>query len=275
MRHLEWLNINGQRSYPIKEDCSQLDVTGNFKLPNELLVDAVLAVDANVIERVYIYKVVILPDLITITLAQQDGITIGAATAVNHTPNAWYLIQGYGDYKYMQGKLVLGDIPNAVGTYEFSLETAELEPTVIIPNIRGVTSLGIHSNNALPLTGHVKLEEGFNIRLSYDYARNAIRIDAIEGAGLGTSCVCPEENIPPGDPIKFINGIGADDGYNFNVQGVGCISVTAIENGIKIENTCEEVCCDCEDMADLQDALDALLNQLNLVDGRVRTLENC
>jgi len=280
VRHLEWLNLNSQRSYPIKEDTTRTDDTGNFVIPNGLLVDAVVAVDTGDIETLYIKQLTILPDTLTLVLYSQDNTLVGSSIVdrSTHQANDYYVLQGFGEFTTLRGKLVIGEIPDVVGAYSFSQSATELESKVLIPNLRGVSSLGIYSTSPdipAPLRGHVKLSEGFNIRLTYDYTNNAIRIDAIEGAGLGTSCVCPDDSIPPGNPIKFINGIPPDDSRNFNVQGVGCITVTPIENGIRIENTCEEPCCDCEDVAALQAIADALSARISSLDTRVLTLENC
>ena len=278
MRHIEYLNLNSQRSYPIKEDASKTDVSGNFKLPTEFLVDCVIAIDTSEIEELYIKQVIFLPDIVTVMIADQNTDTVGACTiaASSHTPNDYYVIQGYGNYVTLQGKLNVGEIPSVVGIYDFEPEATTFEAGVLIPNLRGVASFGIYSQKTSPpdpLEGHVKLIPGYNIRLTYDYAYNAIRVDAIEGAGLGTSCTCPEEDIPPGEPMKFLNGMPPDESGNANIQGVGCISVENIANGVRISNTCEDVCCDCEDVADLQDISDNLQNQITALEVRVQAAE--
>ncbi len=256
MRHLEWLNLNSQRSYPIKEDLSKLDVTGNFRIPNELLVDAVIVVDLEVISKVYIKSLTILSEILSISFGDQNENLIGAVTA-SATPNASYLIQGNED---LIGKIVVGEIPDTIGAYEFKLEATELESRVIIPNIRGLKSLGIYGTNE-PLEGHVKLKEGNNVRLTYERSLNAIKID--------TKCQ-PLETV---DCIKYINGIPSDSSNNFNIQGIGCIKVSPISNGIKIENTCEEPCCDCTSIDNLNITIDNLNEQIYSLDERITALE--
>lgn len=267
-KNIEWLNSNSQRNYPLKENVSRIDNTGNFTIPNELFLDAVFVTNIN--NDFFVKKIMFFDSIIVINIHDKNDEFV-STTSVNvstHTENDSYIIQGQGVYSNLQGKFVLGNLVNvsamALGSYEFTIETAKLEDTVVIPSIRGVDSI---TNEDVSLVGDVEIKEGFNVRIRVDEAENCIFIDAIDGEGLGPFCPCEEDTFV-GDPIFTINGIPPDGSNNFNIRGIDCIEVQGVQGGIEIENTCQEVCCDC----DIGDDLDALQEQIAALELKVSDL---
>lgn len=275
VHNLEWLNLNSERNYPIKENASRFDITNSVQLPNQLIVDAVFVTDIN--NNFYVKSVQFLGSAIIISIYDQNNTFVGNVTVMASTHETYesYQVDGHGIYKYLQGKLVIGDLDNIdiIGNYEFSFESTRFEETVIIPNIRGVTSISVVGKNTV-LVGDVQLVAGYNCRLRIDESSNTIYIDAIEGQGLGPACNCDEEPIELVG-IKTINGIRPreSDG-NFDIRGVGCIEVASLSNGIEIRNTCEEPCCDCDDVNALLASLSDKQTQLTELDRRVLVLEH-
>lgn len=275
VHNLEWLNLNSERNYPIKENATRKDTTGSVELPNQLIVDAVFVTDVN--NSFYVKTVQFLDISTIISIYDQNDVFVGTVTIMKdtHTTYESYQVDGHGIYKYLQGKLVIGDLSNIeiLGTYEFVFDATKFEDTVIIPNIRGVTSISVVGKNTL-LIGDVQLVAGYNCRLRIDEAENKIYIDAISGEGLGPVCNCDEEPLELVG-IKTINGIRprTSDG-NFDIRGVGCIEVAGLSNGIEIRNTCEEPCCDCDDVNALLASLSDKQTQLTDLDRRVLVLEH-
>lgn len=274
--NIEWLNLNANRNYPIKEDASRLDLTGSYELPVDFIVDAVFVININNSRRFFIKKLSIYSDVVNAQIYDETDKLCFTFTVIKtgFTTNQLVPIQGFNDDATAEGKIVIGSLDTILdgpqGIFEFDIFGTEFEPTTVIPNIRGVFTLSKYDALAtFPLLqNHVKLEEGNNIQLTVIPETNTIRIDAIEGAGLGAVCDCEEDDpVASAQPVAFINGIGGDSDFNFNLRGIGCISITPIENGLKIENTCVENCCGCSDLETLQALADSL-------DARVDALEN-
>jgi len=265
---LEWLNKNSLRAYPLKEDTSRLDVTGTYLLADDFIVDLVWVIGTHKERRFFLKLLSIFGSVITGTLYDESGLPAAtfAVDALTHTRYKKYTITGIGEYEGSKGKLVVGEteklLSNPQGAFEFDLSGSELEPSTVIPDIRGVSSLSKlgDAGEVFPrLTEHVLIGAGYNTRVRIEEALNLIRVDAIDSVGLGPICDCPDDFGLP-ECIAFINGISPDAGFNFNIRGVGCISVTPESNGIKIENTCVDPCCDCDEIADLEARVIALEN---------------
>ena len=277
-RHLEWLNGNSNRSYPLRNSGAKKDTTDSLEFPSELILDAVFTVaDVDLklyVKSLYIYDIGIvirIHDYVTDVLVTSLSIDIAS-----HVLYDSYILSGVGDYKSVQGKIVVGNLESlsstAIGTFEYSKEDTIFESSVLIPSLRGVSSLGVNDNSTI-LIGDVKLKPGFNFRLRVNKEENAIYFDAIEGQGLGVECPCEEDE--PRTPIYTFNGMYADDSGNINIKGTGCIEMGQVSNGLTVSNICEALCCECDDVNALLAALAA--NNLLLVnlDKRVNTLEVC
>jgi hypothetical protein len=270
--NLEWLNLNSLRNYPIKEDCSRYSGCGFF-LPNELIVDAVFVVN-NPNTALHIKHVENYPNTIIIKIYDTNDVYFGNITINKdtHVKNDVYYVVGVNEYAHCQGKLVIGKTNNICffGDVNFLPEQTMFESSVVIPNLRGVSSLLV-DNYTEPLYGDINIKAGYNVRLRVDNATNSIYIDAIEGEGLGPECQC--ENEEEEWCIKRINGVLSDSSNNFNIYGIGCIEVESIVNGIKIKNTCEEVCCDCDEIQDLEASLEEKQTKITELESRVEALE--
>jgi len=261
IRNVEWLNKNSQRSYPVKEGATQYDLSGSYRLVSSFIVDMVWAVDVHKDRRFFLRYLSVLPDVISGQLydeTNQPAATFSIDVSA-HTTYDFYELVGVKTYKNCAGKLVVGELApllaSSIGLFEFDLAGTEFEARTVLPHIRGVTSISkkpIGETTFALLQNHILFKDGFNTHVIIDADTGTIRIDAIEGAGLGLICDCPDEDAEP-PCIAFINGIPGDASRNFNIRGIGCIEITGIENGIEISNTCVTNCCDCEDI----DALEA------------------
>lgn len=277
IQHQEWLNQNSYRSYPIKESVSRyaVDSAGriltDIQIPNQLIVDLVLTVAADTSLRVYVSKVALIGDFVSIALYDEsdNSITTVAVDISTHTPNTAYPLVGADTYEDARGTIVVGDLSTlrnslSEGSFNFTLATAELEPAVVRPDIRGVRSLRTDSNGELSelLFGHVRLVAGENIRLTPFPSDNSIRIDAIDATGFEDECECVDDFQRP--CLRTINGINISD---LQIVGDKCIEVNTSGNEIQLTDKCSAPCCGCIELEFLTRNIDLLEDQLSRLEG--------
>jgi hypothetical protein len=281
----EWLNENSLRAYPIKEDATRYPVDSDgvaltdIALPNFIIVDMVLTTAEPTTLRVYLGQLAYVGDLMTFVLKDSNDVQITSITVTpsTHTKNQAYEFAGAGDYADARGVLVIGDLSDlarmlAEGLYTFTLESAEFEPRVIRPDIRGVRSVQLvnpESESAL-IYGHIRLLAGNNVRLSYDAETNTIRIDGISGENLNEPCECDDvlgqENV-----IRTCNGIPIPD---LIIQGDGqCVEVVTEGNIITITDKCSEPCCDCPELEFLTESLKILESTVGNLESYAQELD--
>ncbi len=264
----EWLNQNSLRNYPFCEDVrlNPRDESGNritdIRLPNFVVVDFTLTMPSPDVMSVYMSTFAKVANLATFTFADADGLNVAtlAVDMSQHTKNQAYNLVGIGSYSDVRGRVVIGDLdslPNVVpeGLYSFELGDAELEPSVVRPDIRGVRSLQIDQDETLSaqLFGHVKLVEGVNIQLTHLPSYNGIRIDAINGAGLNAECDCDDPLTPV--CVESLNGIALAD---IELIGDDCVEVSVEGNRIVISDKCAEPCCGCPELEFITENLKVL-----------------
>ena len=290
--NVEWLNQNSQRNYPLSEGVNRKDVTGTFELPLDLILDLVWPVQAAAdvqTDRFYVYSVTAFGEGVTVTLGyhivgQLEGTPIGSVSvaAATHQENQAYFISGIGDFYDSIGKITIGRLDNILtsgGLYNFSLDNSRLEPTVVRPNLRGVSAMILVNNEdrSDPIHGDVELVAGTNVRLvpSPNPGGNPqIRIDAIQGAGLNQECDCSDQ-LPEDAPcVRTINGIPPDDAGNFTFLGDECITLEGVDNGIQMKDACSQACCGCEELEKIIQDLEQLLLQVNTLDNLTSRLDS-
>ena len=275
----EWLNQNSLRNYPFRENTRLIpeDSLGNILtdlvLPNSLIVDFVITTpyDSAALE-IYLSQVAYVGTLLTFKFVDADDESIAniAVDLGTHTVNDGYNITGVGEYEDVRGRIVIGDTSDLVnafpqGSYYYTNGAAQMEVCTVRPDIRGIRSLQLEqgANLSERIYGHVKLLEGSNIRLTYIPEYNAIRFDAINGAGFNEVCECDD---PYSDTcITSINGIAIDD-----VELIGdgsCIDVRVEGNRILLYDSCSEPCCGCPE-------LEFLTQNLKILESTVSNLEN-
>ena len=260
----EWLNSNAHRAYPFRED-TVLSPVGALAvtLPNYVFVDLVLAVGGDPSVSVQLGQLSFAGNFLSAVFVDGSGNTV-TSVAVNlatHLPNAYYALTGVGDYSDARGKVVLGnlsalrsDLPE--GAYSFALGSAQLEPSVVRPDIRGVRSLQVGTTNAASnlLYGNIRLVAGPSIQLTY-LGSNQIRIDALGTPNFNEPAACDESYSPP-VPVSTINGIPA---ANVKIVGDGkCVDVSVSGNVITIADTCSQPCCGCSELEFLTQRIELL-----------------
>lgn len=278
--NLQWLNHNSQRSYPLTERATKLDITGTIKLPDSFIVALYLPIHSGLSfapNNFHIRSVLISPTGFNVTVgytADQQTVDVAAANIVrsNYQPNRSYALGGIGNFDDCVGRIVLGHLDEIdklpPGQYEFNQAGGELETDAIRPMLRAVTRLQVLNNNELSeaIYGDVTLVAGNNVRITaVNYGlETEIIFDAIANVNLNNECFC---DVPDdGECIKCINGVCSGDG-NFVFAQDDCVQITPMSNGLKFEDTCAQPCCGCTE-------LDAIVDQINRFGDGVTTLQN-
>jgi len=277
--NVPWLNENTQRNYPISEEATLFDISGSFRLPLNLIVDLVWPVQATAdveTDHFHIYNVSIFGDGITITLGY-DGTPIGSVSVsrTTHEINQSYFISGIGDFYDSVGKIAIGELDTLLssgGSYSFDVAGGRLEPTVIRPNLKGVTAVVIidGQDRSDPLYGDVEFAAGRNMEFTVSTVPGGnprIRFDAVESADLTDDCEC--SNLTSDAPcIRSINGVTPDGSGNIELVSVDdCLVIEpgASGNQLQFKDQCSKSCCGCE-------KLNTVVEDLNLLTIEVSTL---
>lgn len=280
--NLQWLNHNSQRSYPLTERATKVDVTNTVRIPDSFIVNLYFPVHAGLnvnTNNFYVKTLLVAPTGYNIGIGYYDAIndaeivvgSVMIAEAV-HVPNSTYAIAGIDDFSDTIGQITIGKLDEIgrlpAGLYSFTRGAGELETDAIRPMIRGISSIrainGVEVSESL--YGDVEFIAGTNVRIDVSNINNkpTITFNAISGLNLSEVCECDENKT--GECIKCINGVCSGDG-TFTLEGSACIQVTGSDNGITITDTCALPCCGC-------DELDALKTQIDRFNDGVTTLQN-
>ncbi len=287
--NVTWLNHNAGRSYPLANDATKQDVSDTFKLPDDLIVGLYLAVPlAQIVDPAafFLKTLLVLPSSIKIEIGYYNGssnITVATAAVLRsaHTFGDSYSLRGVGDFYDAGGHVVLGHFANLdlqpAGSWQFELADGRLEPDVVRPQLRGITSIRVANGTSVgePLTGDIILRPGRNFRivpLLVVGEDPVLQFDAIEGEGLNEECVC-EDGTPTSEPIRTISKIKPTADGNFTLEGSDCVELTAITNGLQIRNTCSEPCCGCKELRVVTESLEQFGRQATTLQNFLVSLE--
>lgn len=282
-QNLEWLNHNAQRRYPFADDAELVDTTDAFKLPNDFVVELDLPVNAgmNVGPAGFFLKSVgAYAGGYGIEIGYQptDGDAVTVATALiprnGFTKNVPFALGGVGDFADTVGKIVIGRLGNIddqpPGFWEFTLDTARLDPDAVRPMIRGVSSITCVNGDqrSVPLVGDIELVAGTNMQIVPILQPGQdpiIRFNAISGEGTVDACVCEGEDANA-EPIKKINGVSATNAGDLTFIGSDCIQIETIANGIRIRDVCAQPCCGCAELERITQDLERFGSQAAAVE---------
>jgi hypothetical protein len=276
--NLEFLNHNAQRSYPLTAESTKQDTTQTFTIPNDFLVGLDIPVSAAmdmVTGQFFIRQVGLFASGVQLVVAYAtDTGYMDVASALIPTTgstirNKVFTLGGIEPFDDIVGKVVIGRIDSLQaqpsGLFTFNLEDTRIEPQVVRPMIKGITSFRVASATGATsdrFYGDIELVAGSNIQLSAVSAGSYTRIviSAISGAGTIQSCSCEGEaaTLPC---IKTINGIAPGTDGNFNLVGDNCLSIDTTSNGIKMTDSCSQPCCGCPELEEITRSLENMSAQ--------------
>jgi hypothetical protein len=261
--NLEWLNHNSQRSYPLAEDATKTDLTRTFILPDDFLLGLYLPVHAGLdvdVDLFFIRSISVFATGYNVSIGYNDNpsnpsiVASAIISQVTHTPNMSYALPGINQFDDTVGKLVIGVLDSInlqpAGQFFFDYAGGKLDSDCIRPMIRGIQSIRVLNNGELspPVTGHVILAAGSNFQISLaQVAGNpaTVTFNAVDGAGLTATCEC-EGDVGP--PIRTINGQPPTTAGDFTLNGIHCLTIEKITNGLQLDDTCSTPCCGCAEL---------------------------
>jgi hypothetical protein len=292
--NLEWLNANSQRSYPLSEVATKVDTTGTFTIPDSLILGLYLPIHSGLVaypENFYVKTVSIFATGLNVEIGYwngSSGVNVASATIAfsTHSEYKTYSLVGQDDFIDCFGRIVFGKIDELstlpAGAYDFSFAGGRLDSDSIRPMIRGVSSIRIINGQSVSnrMQGDIAFVAGTNMSISAagSSGNYSITFNAIKGEGLNIDCNCIDDD-PIGQCVRTVNGIGPDSGGNLTVIGDDCLNVTAVQNGIQIQDVCSKPCCGCvelqavtNDLVRFGEASNSLTNFLNRLEGSVNRM---
>ncbi len=284
----EWLDMNGQRSYPLSDDATKADITGTILLPDSFLLGIYVPIHDGLnvsADRFYLSRLSIFPAGYAVSIGYDDGSSSPptVATAVisraSHVEYNSYALAGVGDFDDCVGKVVIGKLDEIdaqpAGEYVFNRAGGRLDTDCIRPMLRGLSSLTVISNGVSSprLYGDVQLVAGQNMKISVHSLAGKIqvRLDALDGTGLNESCSC--EGTSQAAPLRTINGVAPDINGNIDILGSACTTVTGSGNSLVIRDTCATPCCGCPELQKLTDELQHFGDERATLENFVGTLK--
>jgi hypothetical protein len=237
---LDRLNECAHISFPFVEDTILADGTGALQLEDSFLLDLQAMIYSQDAGRLGMTAVAVNPAadelLVTFTYTPLAGAVITASALVPASASAWASMDSYRAAVHIAGVVSLypvfgpGVADAAAGrggnTYVFA--SCYIEPQCICVRNRHIVT-GMSSSTDVKLTGHVKVQGGYNSRISVIPSANALVIGAAIGEGLGMPCtqVLPVprncENL-----VYSINGMTPDWSGELTLQGGGGISIQGV-----------------------------------------------
>jgi hypothetical protein len=292
----EWLNANSVRSYPLSDAATKTDVSGSFRLPDSTILSLYLPVSAGInvqAENFYLSKLAVFSSGLLVQISYNDGsdepplVASASLSFSNHYEYKSYSLVGVGNFSDSVGKIVLGSINDLkalpAGDYSFSYAGGKLDTDCVRPVLRGVTSLTLVNGNDTSdkLVGEIQLVAGTNMRLtvvSSNANTSVVRFDAISGEGLSKDCVCTDNN-EEAPCIRTINGIAPTAAGDFSVLSDEGMTITPINNGIRLEDASSKPCCGCaeleavtRELTKFGDSALTFQNYLNRLEGSVNRM---
>jgi hypothetical protein len=290
LTHLEWLNENSQRAYPLTEDATKQDTTEAFELPDDFILGIQFPVHAGLdVEsgKFFLRKLSIFGVGFNISIAYDDGSAnppIVASTVISkstHVEYDYYALPGKNDFSDSVGTIIIGKLStiNSLppGQYTFDYEDGKLEVDAIIPHVRDVRSITVvnGSERSERLYGDIEINAGSNIQITAVVTANQpseIHISAIDGAGLDENCVCDDAIDAP--PIRTINGVSATTAGDFTLVGDDCIEIQSGSNSLLFADKCSSPCCGCEELEALTAEMEIFGTQAATVTGFINRLQS-
>lgn len=292
--NLEWLNANSQRSYPLSEVATKVDTTGTFTIPDSLILGLYFPIHSGLVaypENFYVKTVSIFATGLNVEIGYwngSSGVNVASATIAfsTHSEYKTYSLVGQDDFIDCFGRIVFGKLDELstlpAGSYDFSFSGGRLDSDAIRPMIRGVSSIRIVNGQSVSnrMQGDIAFVAGTNMSISASGSSGnySITFNAIKGEGLNIDCNCIDDD-PIGQCIRSVNGIVPDAGGNLAVVGDDCLNVTAVQNGIQIQDVCSKPCCGClelqavtNDLVRFGEASNSLTNFLNRLEGSVNRM---
>lgn len=268
VENLDFLNANTIRNFPIREGLSRTDTSGAFTIPDDFMVDLLLSVSSDPATRVYISRIVNMPDEIEIEFALYGSATQIGVVSLNpagHSRYTTYYMAASSSYAAATGKLVVGEVSTITtlpyGTFTFDQAATEVEARTVVPGLATVSRFVFRNadGSSFSVTGDVTIVAQTNTKFRL-IDSVTVAIDAGEGLGLNAPCA---DDRPC---LKTINNIPPDEDGNFTLTTSDCARFTNLASGtlkgLNLADSCCKPCLSCNEIGDLTQRLTQLESDL-------------
>lgn len=291
---VEWLNQNSLRAYPLHDEATRRDVSSDFTLPDDLIVDLTLSISFSSPQnpaRYHLSEVAVFGHGIVLTISYTDDLdvttTVGSVSvsAAAHTLNQSYFFYGVGpDFADVVGVITIGNLATTLalgGAYAFDLTGGRLVPSVVRPDVRSVTHLYTTNGDDTsdPIYGAVNLVSGANVVLDLDTdsSYNVITISVVPGENLQAECDCvvgglDDRSLPP--CIRTVNGVPPTEAGNLTIAGGDCLNITPHTAALRFEDSCAQPCCTAQELQILVTSINDLMTEIRTDHFLLSRLEN-
>ena len=286
--NLEFLNHNSQRSYPLTADATKSDITGTFEIPDDFLVGMDIPVSPAMdmeTGRFFVRQLGLFASGVQLIVAYDSGsdvvdVAIALIPLTDSSVNQVHVLGGVEPFSDTNGKVVIGRTDTIrtqpSGLFVFDIDGARLEPQVVRPMIRGVSSIRVSTATGTVserLYGDIELVAGTNVQFStvVTPGETKIVISALDGEGTIEQCVCEGDaaDIPC---IKTINRIPPAPDGNFSMIGDDCLSFFGEEAGIRLTDSCCAPCCGCTELEAITRDLERFASQRSILESFINQL---
>ncbi|NBQ68536.1 MAG: hypothetical protein EBU46_06760 [Nitrosomonadaceae bacterium] len=262
MNTLDFHNENSLRNFPIKDGLNRLSTNGQFVLPNDFIVDMMLAVAGDATTRFFISKLVNTSDSVAVTISDNSSVVVGAFNVKlsTHTPGKDYQLTPSASYSESNGRITIWDTAgitaSPIGSFDFNIGATELCMRVAVPAVQNVARISFTDSDgfAKTLTGNVTIQAESNLRFRYESYK--LIMDAGEGLGLNKAC----NQLP--NPIRSINGVVGDSNGDFVIIPADCAAFETITNGLLLKDTCAKPCVGCTELSELTNRAAAVESEM-------------
>ena len=283
-RNTEWLNLNGQRNYPLAESVPARDTSGSVQLPTDFIVDLQLSVHATgtiSIDKFHLLTVSVFSTGAVVEIGY-DGELAGTAVIDKNTfaRNTSYRIVFTGTFKDADGLITIGSMQAVSevmpGVVTFDIAGARIEHTVIKRALKGVSGIYVRSLTELSdlHQNDIVLKAGSNVTFSTSILGDTttIVINAIPGEGEQPPSKNKDDCGNVINPLLTINGLLPDASGNFALLGDNCVEFESSEAEVIMNNECSQPCCGCDDLQIIEDELArvrSMVDDMNIESGRL------
>lgn len=297
-----WLNTNSLRNYPLSQTASGTSKDGSFVIPDSLFLDMKLAIPflanssttAAAINpsKFYISSIKVYPQGFVFFVGCEINDQIAVSEPVsfaNFTEYSTVSIRGLSkptssngqsfDFAQVYGVAVLGVIESLkplVGSFEFDVNGARLESTVISYGPRRISGFKVFSDSSTSslLSGQVTLASGTNHRMQIDGNSDigyTVKLNAIRNDDFAEVCDCNDVELGP--CVRTINGVRPNSSGNITLIGTDCIDISSAgDSTISLGDNCAKPCCGCNELEVLVTDVTALTSQLALLQAQIGVL---
>ena len=259
--NLEYLNQNSLRSYPIQDGASRVSSDGLFVIPNSLIVDVTLSASGVSGQTFYISSITNLSTYLSIEISVGGaGVfgTFSSPTSGLTSENTDIPLVASAGFPDALGIITIGTLDDLEllpsGIFQFSQSATQILSrcsTVGNAGVTGLTFVDATGTN-FTLTGHVTITANSN--LQFVGVSGGVQLNAGENLGLNKQCATVAQ------PVLTINGVTPDSTGNFNLiaDPSSCISISDIQYGSLIADSCGKPCLGCTDIQTLTNTVNGL-----------------